>query len=76
MADPLTSLCLAVAIPALSVLTAAAVQRAIARWWPDPAVVALDAKIERRCERIAEATGRRKDAFKSWKASDLDRGPR
>lgn len=79
MGDPVTPLVLAVLVPALSVLTAAAVRRWTAKRWPDPVVVAvadLDAKIERRCERIAVSQGRRKDAFKSWKADELNRGPR
>jgi hypothetical protein len=45
------------------------VHRLLARVWPDPTALAverLDAKIERRCERIALATGRPKDAFQSW----------
>jgi hypothetical protein len=32
---------------------------------------ALDAKIERTRERIAVAHGKHKDAYKSWKVSDL-----
>jgi hypothetical protein len=35
-------------------------------------IAALDAKLERRCERIALAQGKSKDAYKSWKVSDLN----
>jgi hypothetical protein len=67
VADPLLSLSLAVAVPALSVASAALMRRWTARLCPDPAVAALEAKLERRCERIALAQGKHQDAFKSWK---------
>jgi hypothetical protein len=73
VADPLTATVMAIFIPALSMVSAALARHWALKRWPEPTpvtaetIATLEAKLERRCERIAVSQGKHQDAFKSWK---------